>query len=73
MLAKHHSGIFAVSFLFANFCGSNGAAFTYSNTNSIAINDSISPPTKATPYPSANLIPILCDNRHNLFDLKVAA
>jgi subtilisin-like proprotein convertase family protein len=50
------SWFFAVSLLLANFCGSHGATFTYSNTNSIAINDSISPPTKASPYPSTNLI-----------------
>ena len=30
--------------------------FTFSNTNAIVINDSISPPTAATPYPSTNVV-----------------
>ena len=30
--------------------------FTFSNTNTIVINDSASPPTVATPYPSTNIV-----------------
>src|SRR5690349_10542407 len=30
--------------------------FTFSNTNTIVINDSASPPTVATPYPATNIV-----------------
>jgi hypothetical protein len=30
--------------------------FTFANTNAVVINDSISPPTSASPYPSTNLV-----------------
>ncbi len=30
--------------------------FTFSNTNAIVINDSVNPPTAATPYPSTNVV-----------------
>jgi subtilisin-like proprotein convertase family protein len=38
-------------FALTNYCAQAGV-ITFSNTNAIIINDSASPPTKATPYPS---------------------
>ena len=38
-------------FAFTDYC-SHAGVITFSNTNAIVINDSASPPTKATPYPS---------------------
>jgi len=35
---------------------SDAGTFTFSNTNAIVINDSASPPTVASPYPSTNLV-----------------
>src|SRR5271167_288271 len=40
-------------FLLLNDRVSVGASFTYSNSNFITINDSVSPPTTASPYPSS--------------------
>lgn len=39
--------------LLAPVGGGRGATYNFSNTNLIVINDSLSPPTIATPYPSA--------------------
>jgi hypothetical protein len=48
--------LFAGYWLLLNICDSRGASFTYSNTNFITINDSVSPPTIASPYPSTNFV-----------------
>jgi subtilisin-like proprotein convertase family protein len=60
MKANHWRRVFRVvgagSLFSATVCISCGAPLTFSNTNSIIINDSTSPLTKATPYPSANMV-----------------
>ncbi|HWD90880.1 MAG TPA: hypothetical protein VG938_00895 [Verrucomicrobiae bacterium] len=42
--------------LLVGIASASAATATFSNTNTIVINDSDSPPTVATPYPSTNLV-----------------
>jgi hypothetical protein len=42
--------------LLVGVASASAATITFSNTNTIVINDSGSPPTAATPYPSTNLV-----------------
>lgn len=44
----------AVAVIIGGVAQANAGTFTFSNTNAIVINDSASPPTAASPYPSTN-------------------
>ena len=48
--------VFLAAALLIGVTSAPAATFTFSNTNTITINDSENPPTVASPYPSTNLV-----------------
>jgi len=48
--------LIAAAVLISGVSTVTAGTFTFSNTNTIVINDSASPPTVATPYPSTNIV-----------------